>query len=152
MSKEPIISWILASPVLKNQNHHKYLRLICTGCDINKKWRSTTYLRLCAQEGRLERWEVDSCGDCWVSDGCLADSNDGPPPFEAHMYRLWYKQKKWWFQHRSVINNLSLWIMFSFKIVGPGFIHSTRHLLMIFFASLYHEKHHYIFLQYDIFL
>ncbi|KVH96240.1 Alpha-D-phosphohexomutase, alpha/beta/alpha domain I [Cynara cardunculus var. scolymus] len=39
------------------------------------------------QESRLEGWELDACGDCWVSDGCLVDSNDTPTPVDAQMYR-----------------------------------------------------------------
>ncbi|KAJ4840592.1 hypothetical protein Tsubulata_021427 [Turnera subulata] len=39
------------------------------------------------EEGRLEGWELDSCGECWVSDGCLVDSNDNPAAVDAHMYR-----------------------------------------------------------------
>lgn len=43
--------------------------------------------RNCIEEGRLEGWELDSCGDCWVSDGCLVDSNDAAFAIDAHMYR-----------------------------------------------------------------
>ncbi|XP_073134551.1 uncharacterized protein [Henckelia pumila] len=39
------------------------------------------------EEGRLEGYELDSCGDCWVSEGCLVDSNDAPFPIDAYMYR-----------------------------------------------------------------
>ncbi|KAI3453138.1 hypothetical protein Pfo_009801 [Paulownia fortunei] len=39
------------------------------------------------EQGRLEGWELDSCGDCWVSEGCLVDSNDTPAAIDAHMYR-----------------------------------------------------------------
>ncbi|KAK7362540.1 hypothetical protein VNO77_04656 [Canavalia gladiata] len=39
------------------------------------------------EEGRLKGWELDSCGDCWVSEGCLVDTNDTPAPIDAHMYR-----------------------------------------------------------------
>ncbi|XP_052204292.1 uncharacterized protein LOC127809498 [Diospyros lotus] len=39
------------------------------------------------QEGKLPGWELDSCGDCWVSDGCLVDSDDAPAAIDAHMYR-----------------------------------------------------------------
>ncbi|KAJ1393412.1 Alpha-D-phosphohexomutase, alpha/beta/alpha domain I [Sesbania bispinosa] len=39
------------------------------------------------EEGRLKGWELDSCGDCWVSEGCLIDTNDTPTPIDAHMYR-----------------------------------------------------------------
>lgn len=35
----------------------------------------------------MEGWELDSCGDCWVSDGCLVDSNDAAFAIDAHMYR-----------------------------------------------------------------
>ncbi|XP_057481855.1 uncharacterized protein LOC130768766 [Actinidia eriantha] len=39
------------------------------------------------EEGKLPGWELDSCGDCWVSEGCLVDSNDAPAAVDAHMYR-----------------------------------------------------------------
>lgn len=39
------------------------------------------------EDGRLQGWELDSCGDCWVSDGCLVDSNDSAFAIDAHMYR-----------------------------------------------------------------
>jgi len=42
---------------------------------------------ICIQEGRLRGWELDSCGDCWVSEGCLVDTNDDPAPIDAQMYR-----------------------------------------------------------------
>ncbi|KAG6405547.1 hypothetical protein SASPL_133137 [Salvia splendens] len=38
-------------------------------------------------EGKLEGWELDSCGDCWVSDGCLVDSNEAAFAIDTHMYR-----------------------------------------------------------------
>ncbi|KAF6161801.1 hypothetical protein GIB67_008562 [Kingdonia uniflora] len=39
-------------------------------------------------EGRKDRrWDQDSCGDCWVSEGCLVDLNDTPTAVNAHMYR-----------------------------------------------------------------
>nr|XP_023886356.1 uncharacterized protein LOC111998489 [Quercus suber]POE68535.1 phosphomannomutase/phosphoglucomutase [Quercus suber] len=40
------------------------------------------------EEGQLKGWELDSCGDCWVSEGCLVDSNDTPAAIDAHMYRV----------------------------------------------------------------
>ncbi|MED6111071.1 hypothetical protein PIB30_049083 [Stylosanthes scabra] len=39
------------------------------------------------EEGKLKGWELDACGDCWVSEGCLVDSNDTPTPIDAYMYR-----------------------------------------------------------------
>ncbi|KAM1942066.1 hypothetical protein ACFX15_010585 [Malus domestica] len=38
-------------------------------------------------EGRLEGWELDLCGDCWVSEECLVDSNVAAAAVDAHMYR-----------------------------------------------------------------
>lgn len=43
----------------------------------------------CLQEGELKGWELDACGDCWVSEGCLVDSNDSPAAIDAHMYRYY---------------------------------------------------------------
>ncbi|XP_073125136.1 uncharacterized protein [Henckelia pumila] len=40
------------------------------------------------EEGRLEGYELDSCGDCWVSEGCLVDSNDTLFLIDAYMYRF----------------------------------------------------------------
>ncbi|XXG50996.1 hypothetical protein AAC387_Pa02g4869 [Persea americana] len=39
------------------------------------------------EEGHLKGWELDSCGNCWVSEGCLVDSNDTPAAIDAHMFR-----------------------------------------------------------------
>ncbi|XP_057753601.1 uncharacterized protein LOC130973180 [Arachis stenosperma] len=39
------------------------------------------------EEGKLKGWDLDACGDCWVSEGCLLDSNDTPTPIDAYMYR-----------------------------------------------------------------
>ncbi|KAJ7556325.1 hypothetical protein O6H91_05G078400 [Diphasiastrum complanatum] len=51
-------------------------------------------------DGSIPRWDLAKCGDCWVSDGCLADFGDGlgpewsrspeyrpPSKIDAHMYR-----------------------------------------------------------------
>ncbi|KAI6686054.1 hypothetical protein NL676_031967 [Syzygium grande] len=37
------------------------------------------------EEGRLQGWELDSCGDCWVSEGCLVDSNETPAAIDAQI-------------------------------------------------------------------
>ncbi|KAM0933113.1 putative phosphotransferase (phosphomutase) [Dioscorea sansibarensis] len=39
------------------------------------------------EDGQLQGWELDSCGDCWVGEGCLVDTNDTPAAVDAHMYR-----------------------------------------------------------------
>ncbi|KAB2620033.1 phosphomannomutase/phosphoglucomutase-like [Pyrus ussuriensis x Pyrus communis] len=38
-------------------------------------------------EGRLEGWELDLSGDCWVSKECMVDSNVAAAAVDAHMYR-----------------------------------------------------------------
>lgn len=61
------------------------------------------------QEGRLKGWELDSCGDCWVSDGCLVDTNDTPTAIDAHMYRAKVKDEErgehGWVHMRQSIHN-----------------------------------------------
>ncbi|CAI9096019.1 OLC1v1032078C2 [Oldenlandia corymbosa var. corymbosa] len=39
------------------------------------------------EQGQLPGWELDFCGECWVSEGCLVDTNDNPAAIDAHMYR-----------------------------------------------------------------
>ncbi|XP_052159083.1 uncharacterized protein LOC127776637 isoform X2 [Oryza glaberrima] len=39
------------------------------------------------QEGKLNGWVLDDCGDCSVSQGCLVDTNDDPFDVDAYMYR-----------------------------------------------------------------
>ncbi|PKA59152.1 phosphomannomutase [Apostasia shenzhenica] len=46
------------------------------------------------QEGKLSGWELDACGDCWVSDGCLVDSGDAPAEVDARMYRAKISDEK----------------------------------------------------------
>ncbi|XP_028758933.1 uncharacterized protein LOC114717876 [Neltuma alba] len=61
------------------------------------------------QEGRLKGWELDSCGDCWVSDGCLVDTDDTPTAIDAHMYRakVWDAERgeRGWVHIRQSIHN-----------------------------------------------
>ncbi|CAF2139326.1 unnamed protein product [Brassica rapa] len=40
------------------------------------------------EEGKLKGWELDSCGECWVIEGCIVDSNDHQSAIDAHMYRV----------------------------------------------------------------
>ncbi|XP_021855323.2 uncharacterized protein [Spinacia oleracea] len=40
------------------------------------------------EEDKLEGWMLDSCGDCWVGEGCLVDLNENPTAIDAHMYRV----------------------------------------------------------------
>ncbi|XP_022155354.1 uncharacterized protein LOC111022497 [Momordica charantia] len=64
------------------------------------------------QEGKIEGWELDSCGDCWVSEGCLVDLNDYPNPIDAQMYRVKVFDKEnreiGWVHLRQSIHNPNL--------------------------------------------
>ncbi|KAL6189967.1 hypothetical protein ACLB2K_036368 [Fragaria x ananassa] len=62
------------------------------------------------EEGRIEGWELDTCGDCWVSEGCLVDSNEtSAAAVDAHMYRVKvsdevHGQHGWVFIRQSIHN------------------------------------------------
>ncbi|KAJ8770077.1 hypothetical protein K2173_010122 [Erythroxylum novogranatense] len=74
------------------------------------------------QEGRLEGWELDSCGDCWVSDGCLVDSNDSPAAIDAYMYRAQVSDgehgEHGWIQLRQSIHNPNIAVNMQSMIPG----------------------------------
>ncbi|KAF3431969.1 hypothetical protein FNV43_RR26705 [Rhamnella rubrinervis] len=61
------------------------------------------------EEGKLEGWELDTCGDCWVSEGCLVDLNDTPAAIDAHMHRAKVSDEKHgqhgWIHLRQSIHN-----------------------------------------------
>ncbi|KAK9091596.1 hypothetical protein Sjap_024773 [Stephania japonica] len=84
------------------------------------------------EEGRLEGWELDSCGDCWVSEGCLVDSNDVPFAIDAHMYRAKVSDKEHgqhgWVHIRQSIHNPNIALNFQSSIPG-GCQSMTRALL-----------------------
>ncbi|KAK1437678.1 hypothetical protein QVD17_03474 [Tagetes erecta] len=74
------------------------------------------------QEGRLEGWELDACGDCWVSDGCLVDSNDTPAPVDAQMYRAKVSNDEngqyGWIHIRQSIHNPNIAVNMQSLVVG----------------------------------
>ncbi|GKV38619.1 hypothetical protein SLEP1_g46508 [Rubroshorea leprosula] len=78
--------------------------------------------RLCIEEGRLEGWELDTCGDCWVSDGCLVDSNDNPAAIDAHMYRAKVSDKEngehGWVHVRQSIHNPDIAVNMQSSVAG----------------------------------
>ncbi|KAJ9548948.1 hypothetical protein OSB04_021491 [Centaurea solstitialis] len=74
--EEPLESIELRMNIVSEPRHAKALAI-----DIIETFK--VYI----QVGKLEGWELDTCGDCWVSDGCLVDSNDTPTPVDAQMYR-----------------------------------------------------------------
>ncbi|GLT78421.1 hypothetical protein SLA2020_499580 [Shorea laevis] len=78
--------------------------------------------RLCIEEGELEGWEPDTCGDCWVSDGCLVDSHDNPAAIDAHMYRAKVSDKEHgehgWVHVRQSIHNPDIAVNMQSSVTG----------------------------------
>ncbi|CAL0313589.1 unnamed protein product [Lupinus luteus] len=74
------------------------------------------------EEGRLKGWELDSCGDCWVSEGCLVDTNDTPASIDAHMYRVKVSDDEHgehgWFHIRQSIHNPNIALNLQSSIQG----------------------------------
>ncbi|XP_065854889.1 uncharacterized protein [Euphorbia lathyris] len=85
-------------------------------------------------EGRLQGWELDSCGECWVSNGCLADSNDSPAPIDAYMYRAKVSDKEdgehGWVHMRESYHNPN--IALNMQSILPGACQSM--------AQVYRDK------------
>ncbi|XP_043696047.1 phosphomannomutase/phosphoglucomutase [Telopea speciosissima] len=84
------------------------------------------------EEGRLTGWELDSCGDCWVSEGCLVDSNDTPAAIDAQMYRAKVSDEEHgehgWVHIRQSIHNPNIAVNMQSSVQG-GCLSMTRILL-----------------------
>ncbi|PIA42053.1 hypothetical protein AQUCO_02100119v1 [Aquilegia coerulea] len=84
------------------------------------------------EEGRLEGWQLDTCGDCWVSEGCLVDSNDAPSVIDARMYRAKVSDEKHgqhgWIHIRQSIHNPNIAVNMQSAVPG-GCQFMTRVLL-----------------------
>lgn len=74
------------------------------------------------EEGQLPGWELDSCGECWVSDGCLVDTNDTPAAVDAHMYRAKVSDKDnaevGWVHLRQSIHNPNIAVNLQSAVPG----------------------------------
>ncbi|EXB62021.1 hypothetical protein L484_002693 [Morus notabilis] len=74
------------------------------------------------EEGKLEGWELDACGDCWVSEGCLVDLNDTPAAIDAHMYRAKVSDKEHgqfgWIHLRQSIHNPNIAVNMQSSVPG----------------------------------
>lgn len=74
------------------------------------------------EEGRLQGWELDTCGDCWVSEGCLVDSNDTPAAIDAHMYRAKVSDdvhgQHGWIQLRQSVHNPNIALNMQSSVIG----------------------------------
>ncbi|CAN8235667.1 unnamed protein product [Cochlearia groenlandica] len=82
------------------------------------------------EDGKLKGWELDSCGECWVSEGCLVDSNDHPSAIDAHMYRakVWDEgsgEEYGWVHMRQSIHNPNIALNMQSMIHG-GCLAMTR--------------------------
>ncbi|RWR74956.1 Alpha-D-phosphohexomutase superfamily [Cinnamomum micranthum f. kanehirae] len=83
------------------------------------------------EEGHLKGWQLDSCGDCWVSEGCLVDSNDTPAAIDAHMYRakVWDEEgvQHGWIHIRQSVHNPN--IALNMQSSAPGGCQSMAKIL-----------------------
>ncbi|KAL4637825.1 hypothetical protein ACB092_03G104500 [Castanea dentata] len=74
------------------------------------------------EEGQLKGWESKSCGDCWVSAGCLVDSNDTPAAIDAYIFRVKVSDEEHgehgWVHIRQSIHNPNLAV--NMQSVVPG--------------------------------
>ncbi|KAL2924706.1 Phosphomannomutase/phosphoglucomutase [Bienertia sinuspersici] len=74
------------------------------------------------QEDKLEGWMLDSCGDCWVGDGCLVDLNESPTAIDAHMYRVKVLDKEerecGWIHLRQSVHNPNIAVNMQSSIAG----------------------------------
>ncbi|WJX50596.1 hypothetical protein P8452_36873 [Trifolium repens] len=74
------------------------------------------------EEGKLKGWELDSCGDCWVSEGCLVDTNDTPTHIDAQMYRAKVSKNEHgqhgWVHVRQSIHNPNIAVNLQSSIQG----------------------------------
>ncbi|CAE5963724.1 unnamed protein product [Arabidopsis arenosa] len=82
------------------------------------------------EEGKLRGWELGTCGDCWVSEGCLVDSNDHPSAIDAHMYRARVSDEEsgeeyGWVHMRQSIHNPNIALNMQSMLPG-GCLSMTR--------------------------
>ncbi|KAL5994604.1 hypothetical protein ACLOJK_024657 [Asimina triloba] len=88
----------------------------------NKGAEAVETLRMYIEQGRIGGWELDSCGDCWVSEGCLVDSNDEPAAIDAHMYRVKVSDEEQgqhgWIHVRQSVHNPNIAVNMQSSVVG----------------------------------
>ncbi|XP_059649545.1 uncharacterized protein LOC132295337 isoform X1 [Cornus florida] len=118
--EEPLESIELRMNILSEPQHAK-----AKGAEAIETFRD--YIK----EGKLPGWELDSCGDCWVSDGCLVDSNDTPASIDAQMYRAKVSDDEngqhGWVHLRQSIHNPNIAVNMQSTI--PGGCHSMTRVL-----------------------
>ncbi|KAF7827627.1 phosphoglucosamine mutase [Senna tora] len=116
--EEPLESLELRLNIISEPRHAK-----ATGAEAIETFRN--YI----EEGRIKGWELDSCGDCWVSDGCLVDTNETPTAIDAHMYRAKVSDEEHgehgWIHMRQSIHNPNIAVNMQSTING-GCLTMTR--------------------------
>ncbi|KAL9259840.1 hypothetical protein AKJ16_DCAP01131 [Drosera capensis] len=119
--EEPVESVELRMNVVSQPRHAKA-----------KATEAIEAFRAFVQEGKIEGWELDSCGDCWVSDGCLVDLIDSPAPIDAHMYRAEVSDAKHgehgWIHLRQSIHNPNIAV--NMQSLVPGGCQSMARVLI----------------------
>ncbi|KAB2045556.1 hypothetical protein ES319_D01G170400v1 [Gossypium barbadense] len=109
--EEPLESIELRMNIISEPKYAK-----ARGRDVIEAFRS--YI----EEGQLKGWALDACGDCWVSEGCLVDSNDSPAAIDAHMYRAKVSNEKneeiGWVHIRQSIHNPNIAINMQSSVPG----------------------------------
>ncbi|KAL9246280.1 hypothetical protein vseg_019836 [Gypsophila vaccaria] len=74
------------------------------------------------EDGKIVGWELDSCGDCWIGEGCLVDLNDNPTSIDAHMYRVKVVDEKHgehgWIHLRQSVHNPNIAVNMQSSMAG----------------------------------
>ncbi|XP_074274948.1 uncharacterized protein LOC141598991 [Silene latifolia] len=95
------------------------------------------------EDERIEGWELDSCGDCWIGEGCLVDLNDSPTPVDAHMYRVKVSDEKHgehgWIHLRQSVHNPNIAVNMQSSIAGGCLSMATALKDKFLMASGLHE-------------
>ncbi|CAN4101757.1 unnamed protein product [Withania somnifera] len=87
-----------------------------------KAFEAIEAFRTYIEQGNLPGWELDTCGDCWVSDGCLVDTNDNPAAIDAYMYRAKISDERngehGWVHLRQSIHNPNIAVNLQSTVPG----------------------------------
>ncbi|XP_021727288.1 uncharacterized protein LOC110694424 [Chenopodium quinoa] len=74
------------------------------------------------EDDKIVGWVLDSCGDCWVGEGCLVDLNENPTAIDAHMYRVKVLDKEeneqGWVHLRQSVHNPNIAVNMQSSIPG----------------------------------
>ncbi|XP_015076378.1 uncharacterized protein LOC107020501 [Solanum pennellii] len=87
-----------------------------------KAFEAIEAFRTYIEQGSLPGWDLDACGDCWVSDGCLVDTNDDPTAIDAYMYRAKVSSQEngehGWIHLRQSIHNPNIAVNMQSTVPG----------------------------------